>query len=739
MAVGNNNSLEVVVKTTSDTRGIKETEAELGKLETAVKKNTTSTGQLAGAVAVGNAAYGTISATLSSFTGFVGESITAANRYQGTLIGLSTVARAFGVDQDTATDAAKRLAADGFMTVTDAAQGLKNLLSSGFSLPQAIQLMESLKNQSAFNRQSFYDLGGAVVATTEGIKNGNSVLADATGTTKNLSIMAKEAGVGIDEMGSIAQNAGYRQAVFNGFMQDASRSMGDLTRLSGTAAGADAQLAASKLQLQQRVGALANAIRQPLTLALSNFVANNQQAIVSIGAGAVAAGVFAGGLFLAIKAIQAFSLASAIAAASNPLILALTALGALAGVVVYRAVGKMQGALAKSQETSEGLGGTLGSAVPAGAGKASKAMQDLAKKLTDIDEQSVKAQRDFRESLAQMVKDHQDKVSDLQKQLNTENANYTQANDRQAADFAATQKDMADEHQKRVDKIQLQLDSELALGKWADQSKVRDLQERLATENDEYNKDLADKQAKYTQDVAENKAAHDQKTLDLQTQLDSENALLSKHAADVSAIRNVTLLDEIDKLKRSHDEQLVAFQKQKDDAIANAQQTADGVGGVWNNANAGLNDQFSKMGNQMGTAMANAFKQALGDSFKDIWSSIVKTVKDKAKNANVLDFKSAPNAFEIFDSIGNAIKGRASGGSIQAGNPYIVGEEGPELVIPSQSGTVIPARQTASVLGGSAATATGGVTIYQTNHNYSQFDLNVANRELGWKLQMKAA
>jgi hypothetical protein len=49
-----------------------------------------------------------------------------------------------------------------------------------------------------------------------------------------------------------------------------------------------------------------------------------------------------------------------------------------------------------------------------------------------------------------------------------------------------------------------------------------------------------------------------------------------------------------------------------------------------------------------------------------------------------------------------ALQFRARGGPIQAGRPYIVGEEGPELVIPSGSGRVMSAPQTQSMLGGAS-------------------------------------
>jgi hypothetical protein len=50
--------------------------------------------------------------------------------------------------------------------------------------------------------------------------------------------------------------------------------------------------------------------------------------------------------------------------------------------------------------------------------------------------------------------------------------------------------------------------------------------------------------------------------------------------------------------------------------------------------------------------------------------------------------------------------GRASGGSMMGGNPYLVGERGPELVIPGRSSTVTNADLTNKAMGGS-----NGVTV----------------------------
>jgi len=68
--------------------------------------------------------------------------------------------------------------------------------------------------------------------------------------------------------------------------------------------------------------------------------------------------------------------------------------------------------------------------------------------------------------------------------------------------------------------------------------------------------------------------------------------------------------------------------------------------------------------------------------------------------------------------------GRASGGSMMAGNSYLVGENGPELVVPRHSGTVLNANQTANAAGGN-----GGLTV-QNNINVTGSDAATVRAEV---------
>lgn len=61
------------------------------------------------------------------------------------------------------------------------------------------------------------------------------------------------------------------------------------------------------------------------------------------------------------------------------------------------------------------------------------------------------------------------------------------------------------------------------------------------------------------------------------------------------------------------------------------------------------------------------------------------------------------------DPMGTGVEARAGGGPVRKGRPYLVGEEGPELITPSADGFVHPAAQTRRMLsGGGASRATGG-------------------------------
>lgn len=275
-------------------------------------KTSQKTGALSGNFVTTAAALAGLSfVAKQAFDGMVAgiaQTVEAANRQQAAFIGLSSLARAFGQDADQANVAARNLAKDGLMTVGEAATGLKNLLAAGFNLPQAIQLMNRFKDSAAFNRQAALGFGQAIAGATEGIKNGNSILVDNAGVTKNLSVILQEAGYSAQDLMKASTDAGVRQAIFNGILKETTPFLGDAARLSETFAGKQSALAVQVENLKAKIGeALQPALvklleaAEPVLNWVSNFVSEHPK----LTAGIIIVATVLTGLLVVVTAVAA--------------------------------------------------------------------------------------------------------------------------------------------------------------------------------------------------------------------------------------------------------------------------------------------------------------------------------------------------------------------------------------------------------------------------------------------------
>lgn len=129
---------------------------------------------------------------------------------------------------------------------------------------------------------------------------------------------------------------------------------------------------------------------------------------------------------------------------------------------------------------------------------------------------------------------------------------------------------------------------------------------------------------------------------------------------------------------------------------------------------------FKSAVQSMATNVSNAFADMLAngklnmESLKDIFRSFVKTMIAKAIELFVINRILSmifPGAYQTTAS--GAFIPRASGGAMNARQPYLVGERGPELVVPNSASTVMNSNNTRSALGG------GGDTTIVQNINIS--------------------
>jgi hypothetical protein len=115
-----------------------------------------------------------------------------------------------------------------------------------------------------------------------------------------------------------------------------------------------------------------------------------------------------------------------------------------------------------------------------------------------------------------------------------------------------------------------------------------------------------------------------------------------------------------------------------------------------------VSDQLQDLANITSNAITQGFTDAItgAKNFGEAMRNMAKTVVDALLKMVIQEQITAP----LMQIISSAFSGKAIGGSVQAGQPYMVGERGAEMFVPNQSGTIIPNNK----LGGS------GTVINQT-------------------------
>lgn len=575
---------------------------------------------------------------------YLGTAIDSANRYQSALLGLNSVSEYFLGQTKDSTEAAKQLSSDGLLPLADAATGLKNLLAAGYGLEDATRLMNAFKDSAAFGRQSSLSFGEAVRSATEGVKNGNSILVDNAGVTKNLSVILTEAGYSAQDLQKASTDVGVRMAILNGIIKETNSQTGDAAKLTETAAGADAKLSYATDQLNVKVGNLSNVLRRDAVNGLTKFISENQELIISTGSSIAAMVTFAAGAYGAAKALGGLRAAMTLVS-RHPIVAVLTVLaGVLAGFVT-------SSLLSDVAEGMEGVGNASGESA-GGMEAASGAAGELTKKLKDLDDQIEKVNRDYRENLAQIVQDHERSIRDLTKQIESENQNYNAAINERIANFEKEQGAEESEHLKKTKALQTQIDFLRKYNNDSNKQKLSELQFSLAQENAQYNKQSAQRKAVFDATSEAERLSYEQRLSENQAKLNEETAILSKHSQDVASIRDVMLLDEIEMLKRSRDEQLKSLNQQKEDAVSSNRSAGAAAGSAFNDEFKKWMDNVKTEASNAGTDSGKSFTQKLGDairmsvdepkkfwqpmldSFKNVWGLI--TGEAKVVNGQVV-------------------------------------------------------------------------------------------------------
>lgn len=260
----------------------------------------------------------------------------AYNTYTSAIKGLDSIAAGRGIGEDAMTRALESVT-DEFMSAASAATAYKNLLSRGYSLDQATNTIKRLKDAATFGRQANLSLEEAVVNTTEGIRNENSILVDNAGVTKNVAKMWEDYAKSRNLSVASLTQAQKVEAEYLGILEETKFQVGDLEKASNTLAGSQAEQAAQATKLATAFGdAMAPAV-QAMTEAGTGFLQTATslvQAFPALTSGATGAAAAFTALVAALKGIDAIKgLLSAVSLGSATLG-PLAAVAAAVGIAV---------------------------------------------------------------------------------------------------------------------------------------------------------------------------------------------------------------------------------------------------------------------------------------------------------------------------------------------------------------------------------------------------------------------
>lgn len=175
----------------------------------------------------------------------------------------------------------------------------------------------------------------------------------------------------------------------------------------------------------------------------------------------------------------------------------------------------------------------------------------------------------------------------------------------------------------------------------------------------------------------------------------------------------------VDKLKESVDEATAAFKKLNDELGFTALHAEGGIISI-----TGAVDEMGSAAERAVTSLQRVKKQA--ETLRDIFSAPI--------DADWKEGTFGGELGDLEDIFGGAL-GKQHGGPITSGRPYIVGEAGPELVVPGASGTVVSNAQLLSalkeMLGGGGASSPAGASVQIITGNT---DPRVLANEIAWRM-----
>lgn len=278
--------IDLRIKTEALEKGLESAKKKLQEIESQNKQVENSNSSLDASFIAMSAG---IAASLAKIKSAIDDGVNKYNTYINSMQALQKTAKATNTSMTQIKNAMKDVNEFKLMDESDLNSSIKNLLTYGFTIEQASNMLKVLQDAAVGNRQENYSLSEAVRVTTEGIRMENSVLSDAAGVQKNISKMYEEHAKSMGKTTDSLTQAEKAQAVYNGIMNEASMFIGSAKEMAEGYQGVQAQANASSLELSKTLGESMlpvltqyNSLQLSITKGLTEFVSNHKGATSGI-------------------------------------------------------------------------------------------------------------------------------------------------------------------------------------------------------------------------------------------------------------------------------------------------------------------------------------------------------------------------------------------------------------------------------------------------------------------------
>lgn len=536
---------------------------------------------------------------LSGTASAIGDVVDSFNQYQASMNGVKAVASGLGNSISQSISAVQELSSSGLLSQAEAAEAMKNLQGYGYSVSEATELIKIMTDAAVYNRQANYSLGEAVVATTQGIRQENSVLSDASGIQKNIAKMYEEYASSLGKTANQLSQAEKQQAVYNGVLAEGGVFAGNADSYTQTLAGSQQQLDTAIEQVKQTMGSMFNSFG-PIISGIAQWITNNQSLVATL---ATTIGILAGASGLAgATAIGVKNIKSLTKALSNMSLLTKIARGGIVGLVAAiatmgamwaasSAVDNMVDSVDEADETI-GNASTTVQEMEGNTKQLGSAMNDAAEQVAKLEKQLAELERDYRRDLKQIAVNHEENLEKLTSQIEEANIDYRRAIDERTADFNVTMAKQERSHQETVNELMAQLNFLQRYNNDYNKQKLAQVQFALEKEKHLYQQETLAQEEEIRLQNENDRIKLEQKLANLQGELDDELAFMNKHRDLLNSVREEILLDEVESLQERFNKQRESLNKQVEDA---RQKGAEAAAAYWNEYNR-VQDQKLKEG-----------------------------------------------------------------------------------------------------------------------------------------------